>query len=523
MVAEFSVFFMSSPLVAANAWQLDSTAQNCNACRAEFSFFRRRHHCRACGLIFCDDCTRSRRTFLNSVYGLSAQRVCQPCLFKSQVPLAPTATLATPQVHDTYPAGKSNEAALAAGATPVANIEAATLPVKPSAPSEGASSNAALGPIAVPADEVTCQSNNGCLNIYLSPETPTADRIICSNGWYLYHQNNDEKQSSRKTVWVLSSPGPTFGLSREQIQELDSQSSSERNEELLRVVPFVDILTVRGVELQLELSISRGTYMICGKVRLLTGSCWNPSSIRNVWFNGDWYVSAAAEVPVVGSFGDIGYIQWSSALNPGARNATKTFLRGNGNWPHASFGPLFHFETCSNDNECTAIRRGNLMGVQEPLYVELNAGERRDKISLSNGYILKREKTTSSVAKWHLHPNTGQAFVDTLILRNVLLYCGSGRVWWEGHVIVATGAGLYFGGGNCMFNGSWSLGHDACVPARMNSNIVGLQKVSPHYIEEVEKSHEYSCKRRALFVKYATGRRGAGSNSFGPAFDFKLL
>jgi len=37
-------------------WQPDSAASVCNACRREFTFMRRRHHCRHCSQIFCDDC-----------------------------------------------------------------------------------------------------------------------------------------------------------------------------------------------------------------------------------------------------------------------------------------------------------------------------------------------------------------------------------------------------------------------------------------------------------------------------------
>jgi hypothetical protein len=38
-------------------WMSDSDSENCNVCDAEFSMFNRRHHCRQCGLLICNDCS----------------------------------------------------------------------------------------------------------------------------------------------------------------------------------------------------------------------------------------------------------------------------------------------------------------------------------------------------------------------------------------------------------------------------------------------------------------------------------
>lgn len=44
-------------------WKPDSEVQACESCRKEFTTFtRRKHHCRRCGGIFCDACTKQRRT-----------------------------------------------------------------------------------------------------------------------------------------------------------------------------------------------------------------------------------------------------------------------------------------------------------------------------------------------------------------------------------------------------------------------------------------------------------------------------
>eukprot|EP01062_Namystynia_karyoxenos_P063954 TRINITY_DN567_c2_g1_i1.p1 TRINITY_DN567_c2_g1~~TRINITY_DN567_c2_g1_i1.p1 ORF type:complete len:765 (+),score=193.08 TRINITY_DN567_c2_g1_i1:98-2296(+) len=53
----------SSPRAAARGlpvgrahWQRDGDARSCNGCQQPFSLTRRRHHCRACGLVYCNSC-----------------------------------------------------------------------------------------------------------------------------------------------------------------------------------------------------------------------------------------------------------------------------------------------------------------------------------------------------------------------------------------------------------------------------------------------------------------------------------
>jgi hypothetical protein len=60
-------------------WVPDEAATKCSNCDADFSAFVRRHHCRNCGDVFCDWCTRGR-TPLTGEEGAQAVRVCDRCL-----------------------------------------------------------------------------------------------------------------------------------------------------------------------------------------------------------------------------------------------------------------------------------------------------------------------------------------------------------------------------------------------------------------------------------------------------------
>ena len=46
----------SMTLIARRRWEKDDKVDRCRGCKIEFSFFKRRHHCRCCGRIFCDAC-----------------------------------------------------------------------------------------------------------------------------------------------------------------------------------------------------------------------------------------------------------------------------------------------------------------------------------------------------------------------------------------------------------------------------------------------------------------------------------
>lgn len=62
-------------------WVPDSDAKACNDCGLGFTVVRRRHHCRACGRVFCGDCSQKRIKLPSFGYN-SDQRVCDECYDK---------------------------------------------------------------------------------------------------------------------------------------------------------------------------------------------------------------------------------------------------------------------------------------------------------------------------------------------------------------------------------------------------------------------------------------------------------
>ncbi|ETV82495.1 hypothetical protein, variant 3 [Aphanomyces astaci] len=72
-------------------WISDGEVSLCKSCGLLFDWVRRKHHCRYCGQLFCDDCTRHRSMIREdkiltspnkkylSVNAFNPQRVCEPC------------------------------------------------------------------------------------------------------------------------------------------------------------------------------------------------------------------------------------------------------------------------------------------------------------------------------------------------------------------------------------------------------------------------------------------------------------
>eukprot|EP01116_Phalansterium_solitarium_P008623 TRINITY_DN22564_c0_g1_i1.p1 TRINITY_DN22564_c0_g1~~TRINITY_DN22564_c0_g1_i1.p1 ORF type:complete len:461 (-),score=135.17 TRINITY_DN22564_c0_g1_i1:174-1505(-) len=59
-------------------WQPDDSARECNKCHTHFTLFKRRHHCRHCGKVHCDACSKRTATLSNLGYDVP-ERVCDDC------------------------------------------------------------------------------------------------------------------------------------------------------------------------------------------------------------------------------------------------------------------------------------------------------------------------------------------------------------------------------------------------------------------------------------------------------------
>lgn len=58
------------------SWMDDKEVTNCTACKKEFSISRRKHHCRNCGEIFCNECSDNKMPLPSSAKPV---RVCDTC------------------------------------------------------------------------------------------------------------------------------------------------------------------------------------------------------------------------------------------------------------------------------------------------------------------------------------------------------------------------------------------------------------------------------------------------------------
>ena len=67
-------------IIIPKAWVDDNAVKVCSetSCNREFTIYRRRHHCRSCGLIFCERCTEYRR-IVRSVSLTVLSRCCRSC------------------------------------------------------------------------------------------------------------------------------------------------------------------------------------------------------------------------------------------------------------------------------------------------------------------------------------------------------------------------------------------------------------------------------------------------------------
>uniref|UniRef100_A0A6A7G6Q8 Pleckstrin domain-containing protein n=1 Tax=Hirondellea gigas TaxID=1518452 RepID=A0A6A7G6Q8_9CRUS len=65
--------------VLAPVWQKDGSSSRCSVCKANFSVFKRRHHCRRCGQLVCGECSKTRAILIAND-DKKIQRVCDECI-----------------------------------------------------------------------------------------------------------------------------------------------------------------------------------------------------------------------------------------------------------------------------------------------------------------------------------------------------------------------------------------------------------------------------------------------------------
>uniref|UniRef100_A0AC34Q254 RUN and FYVE domain-containing protein 2 n=1 Tax=Panagrolaimus sp. JU765 TaxID=591449 RepID=A0AC34Q254_9BILA len=74
--SKLQMVMMKEQLFPTMEWVKDSDVSNCTSCNAEFSVTLRRHHCRRCGQIFCDPCSKKKVSLPSHA---NQVRVCSQC------------------------------------------------------------------------------------------------------------------------------------------------------------------------------------------------------------------------------------------------------------------------------------------------------------------------------------------------------------------------------------------------------------------------------------------------------------
>jgi hypothetical protein len=61
-------------------WVVDEDCDFCFICANEYSLFNRRHHCRVCGDLVCEDCSTGQ-VYISECHYLGLVRACNYCYF----------------------------------------------------------------------------------------------------------------------------------------------------------------------------------------------------------------------------------------------------------------------------------------------------------------------------------------------------------------------------------------------------------------------------------------------------------
>ena len=78
-------------------WQPDDEVAECPDCQSSFGVLRRKHHCRACGRVVCNSCSKHRSAIIPMGY-MKPVRVCHNCtMMHSSRTETPPHSLAAPK------------------------------------------------------------------------------------------------------------------------------------------------------------------------------------------------------------------------------------------------------------------------------------------------------------------------------------------------------------------------------------------------------------------------------------------
>eukprot|EP01111_Echinosteliopsis_oligospora_P012234 TRINITY_DN4164_c0_g2_i2.p1 TRINITY_DN4164_c0_g2~~TRINITY_DN4164_c0_g2_i2.p1 ORF type:complete len:387 (-),score=103.74 TRINITY_DN4164_c0_g2_i2:50-1210(-) len=83
-------------------WAKDDSSETCTSCSTKFTFLKRRHHCRRCGGLYCNDCCSLLASLPQGYNTKSRSRVCNKC-FKLTVRERARSDIDIATIHDGGP------------------------------------------------------------------------------------------------------------------------------------------------------------------------------------------------------------------------------------------------------------------------------------------------------------------------------------------------------------------------------------------------------------------------------------
>ena len=93
----------ASAVIGSPHWMDNTESVSCLCCSSEFTLFNRRHHCRLCCRLVCNDCSKSRLPVSGHP---EPQRVCDGCIRSRgppRTPVLPPSMSTTPRLTATFP------------------------------------------------------------------------------------------------------------------------------------------------------------------------------------------------------------------------------------------------------------------------------------------------------------------------------------------------------------------------------------------------------------------------------------